>query len=87
MRKKSLFLALLALLVGALALAAAGCGGDDDGNGNGGGEGDGGGGGVTALPSSLCSPLEYEGEGEPDLIIASDLPLQGSSRNQTIQMT
>jgi branched-chain amino acid transport system substrate-binding protein len=86
-RKKSLFLALLALLVGALALAAAGCGGDDDGDdgGNGGGEAQGG--GVTALPSSLCSPVEYEGEGEPDVIIASDLPLQGSSRNQTIQMT
>jgi branched-chain amino acid transport system substrate-binding protein len=84
-----MLLALLALVVGVLALTAAGCGGDDD-------DGDGGaadtsasdgGGGVEALPSSMCSDLEYEGEGEPDVIVASDLPLQGSSRTQTIQMT
>jgi branched-chain amino acid transport system substrate-binding protein len=83
-----MFLALLALLVGALALAAAGCGGDDDGDdGGNGGDGGGGSGIASELPSSLCSPIEFEGEGEPDVIIASDLPLQGSSRNQTIQMT
>ena len=84
-----MLLALLALVVGVLALTAAGCGGDDD-------DGDGGaadtsasdgGGGVEALPSSMCSDLEFEGEGEPDVIVASDLPLQGSSRTQTIQMT
>jgi branched-chain amino acid transport system substrate-binding protein len=48
--------------------------------------GGGGGGTVTALPSSSCGPLEYEGEGSPQLIIASDLPLQGSSRTQTEQI-
>jgi branched-chain amino acid transport system substrate-binding protein len=35
----------------------------------------------------MCQDLEYEGDGEPDVIIASDLPLQGSSRTQTVQMT
>ena len=84
-----MLLALLALVVGVLALTAAGCGGDDD-------DGDGGaadtsasdgGGGVEALPSSMCSDIEFEGEGEPDVLVASDLPLQGSSRTQTIQMT
>ena len=89
MKKKSI-LALLVLLIGALALTAAGCGGDDDGGGGGGGdtaaEG-GGGGGVEELPSASCTKLEYEGEGQPDVIVASDLPLQGSSRTQTIQMT
>jgi branched-chain amino acid transport system substrate-binding protein len=88
-RKKSMLLALLALVVGVLALTAAGCGGDDDDDATPGAEtGDGGGdGGVEALPSSMCSDLEFEGEGEPDVIVASDLPLQGSSRTQTIQMT
>jgi branched-chain amino acid transport system substrate-binding protein len=87
-RKKSVLLALLALLIGALALTAAGCGGDDDeaaqtDTGGGGG----GGGGVEELPSSSCTKLEYGGEGEPDVLVASDLPLQGSSRTQTTQMT
>ena len=90
MRKKSILLALLALLIGALALTAAGCGGDDDGGGDAAetddGGGGGGGGGVTELPSASCEALEFEGEGEPDVLIASDLPLQGSSRTQTVQM-
>jgi branched-chain amino acid transport system substrate-binding protein len=72
--RKSL-LAALALLIAALALVAAGCGG-----------GDGGGGDVEALPSSSCTGLEYEGEGDPDYIVASDFPLQGSSRTQTEQI-
>jgi len=67
-RKKSILLALLALLVGVLALTAAGCGGDD--------EGDGGGGGTEA---------GQEGEGQTVKIV-SDLPLQGSSREQTETM-
>jgi branched-chain amino acid transport system substrate-binding protein len=71
--KKSL-LAAFGLLVAALALVAAGCGGGD------------GGGGVTALPSSSCTALEYEGDGDPDYILASDFPLQGSSRTQTEQI-
>jgi branched-chain amino acid transport system substrate-binding protein len=67
---------LLGLLVAALSLVAAGCGGDDGG----------GGGDVEALPSSSCTAIEYEGDGDPDYILASDFPLQGSSRTQTEQI-
>ena len=41
---------------------------------------------MTPLPSASCTDIEFEGEGEPDVLIASDLPLQGSSRTQTLQM-
>jgi len=90
LRKRGLF-GFLALLVAVLALAASGCGGDDEESSDGGGatteESSGGGGGnVEALPSSSCTALEYEGEGEPDVLLASDFPLQGSSRTQTIQI-
>jgi branched-chain amino acid transport system substrate-binding protein len=70
----------LAALIGfaaVLALLAAGCGGGGGSNG----------GNVTALPASSCSDIYYQGEGDPDYIIASDLPLQGSGRTQTVQMT
>jgi branched-chain amino acid transport system substrate-binding protein len=72
-RKRSLFV-IFGLLVAALALVASGCGGGDDGA------------EVVALPSSSCTALEYEGEGDPDYILASDFPLQGSSRTQTEQI-
>jgi branched-chain amino acid transport system substrate-binding protein len=42
---------------------------------------------ASVLPTSQCSPLQYGGSGSPQYIVASDLPLQGSSRNQTIEMT
>src|ERR687885_400120 len=71
--------AALAIVTAVLALLAAGCGG--------GGGGSSSGGNVTALPSSSCSDIYYEGSGKPDFIIASDLPLQGSGRTQTVQMT
>ena len=71
--KKSV-LAVLGLLVAALALVAAGCGGGD------------GGGAPEALPSSSCTAIEYEGDGDPDYILASDFPLQGSSLTQTEQI-
>jgi len=77
--RKYLLPVLLVLVVGAFALVAAGCGGDGD-------DGGGGGGSVSALPASSCGPLQYKGEGDPDYLIASDLPLQGSSRTQTTQM-
>jgi len=88
-KQRGLF-SLLALLMAALALVAAGCGGDDDEAGgtttaeeSGGGSATG---AVTALPSSSCRRLEYGGEGEPDVLIATDLPRQGGSRLQTTQM-
>ena len=81
LRKRGLW-GVLALLVAALALVAAGCGGDDDDTAGGGGgtteaSDDSGGGSIEALPSSSCTALEYEGEGDPDVLIASDFPLQG----------
>jgi branched-chain amino acid transport system substrate-binding protein len=71
----------LAALIGVaavLALLAAGCGGGGGGNK---------GGNVSALPASSCSDIYYQGDGDADYIIASDLPLQGSGRTQTVQMT
>jgi branched-chain amino acid transport system substrate-binding protein len=71
-------LGLLALFVGALALVAAGCGGKKSSSG--------GGSGVTALPASSCTPVEYKGDGKPDVLIATDLPMQGGSRTQSSQI-
>jgi branched-chain amino acid transport system substrate-binding protein len=90
--KRRTILALLVLLIGAFAFAAVGCGGDDDDDaaGDTGAATDAGGAPdlpeVTALPSASCTDIEFEGEGEPDVLIASDLPLQGSSRTQTLQI-
>jgi branched-chain amino acid transport system substrate-binding protein len=79
------------MLIAVLALVAAGCGGDDDDEEGGAGgaattEETTGGGGVEALPSSSCTGVEYEGDGEPDVLITTDLPLQGSSRAQSLQI-
>ena len=76
MRKPGLFL-VLAVFIGVLAFAAAGCGGDDDGGG--------GGGGASALPSASCGPIR-QGDSDPEFLIASDLPLQGSNRSLTTEM-
>ena len=92
--KRRTLLAFLVLLIGAFAFAAVGCGGDDDDDtatpGQTGEDGDDGGGPdlppVEELPSSSCTAIEFEGEGDPDVLLASDLPLQGSSRTQTLQM-
>ena len=80
--RKALKAGVFGLLIGTLALAAAGCGGKKSSSSTGGG-----GGGATALPASSCSNIYYEGSGTPEMIIASDLPLQGSGRTQTVQMT
>jgi len=79
---KGLKAAVFVMLFGALALVAAGCGGSKKSGGGGGG-----GGGAQVLPASSCSDIYYEGSGSPQYIIASDLPLQGSGRTQTVQMT
>jgi branched-chain amino acid transport system substrate-binding protein len=42
---------------------------------------------ASALPSSSCGPVQYGGSGSPQFIIPSDLPMQGSSRSQTVEMT
>jgi len=69
-RKKSIWFALLALVVGALALTAAGCGDDND-NGTGASAGDTGGSSsssVELLPSSSCGDLK-KGDDDPDVQI------------------
>ena len=71
----------LLVAVAALALTAAGCGGGKKKS-----SGGGGGNGVTALPASSCGPVQYKGSGQADFLVASDLPLIGGSRTQTIQM-
>jgi branched-chain amino acid transport system substrate-binding protein len=38
------------------------------------------------LPASSCGPLQYGGSGSPQYLIASDFPLQGASRTQTVEM-
>ena len=78
--RKGLKAGIFGLLIGALVLAAAGCGGKKSSSSTSSG-------GATALPASSCSDIYYEGDGDPDFIIASDLPLQGSGRTQTVQMT
>jgi branched-chain amino acid transport system substrate-binding protein len=41
-----------------------------------------------ALPASSCAPVEFQGNGEPRFLIASDLPFQGqSSFAETLQMS
>src|SRR5438270_3894559 len=67
----------------ALALIATGCGSKKSNTTT---SSSSGGGGVTVLPASSCQTI-YQGSAKPDFIIASDLPLQGSSRTQTIEMT
>jgi branched-chain amino acid transport system substrate-binding protein len=43
--------------------------------------------GLSPLPSSSCGPVVYKGSGSPDFIVASDLPLQGAIRAQTIEIS
>jgi branched-chain amino acid transport system substrate-binding protein len=83
--KKRVSIGLLLAFVGALALIVAGCGGGSKKSSGTGGNG-GGGGKVSALPASSCGPLEYKGSGDAQYLIASDLPMQGGSRTQTLQM-
>jgi branched-chain amino acid transport system substrate-binding protein len=84
--RKRVSIGLLLSCVAALALIAAGCGGGDEGGSGGTTGGGGGGGNVSALPASSCAPLQYKGDGDADYLIASDLPKQGGSRTQTVQM-
>ena len=51
------------MLVAVLAALSAACAGDDD--------------AVQPVASRQCAPVLYEGEGEPDALIVSDLPRRG----------
>jgi branched-chain amino acid transport system substrate-binding protein len=70
-RVRRVFSSMAAATVVVLAVAACGDG-DDEAS-------------VKALPSASCGKVEYRGEGEPDVLIASDLPAQGASRERTAQ--
>ena len=72
MRKKSILLA-LPVVVAAVALAGAGAAVGSPSS-------------AGTLPSSSCGPLFYKGKGSPNLLIATDLPLQGSGRAQPLAM-
>lgn len=41
---------------------------------------------IESLPASACEEVEYGGEGEPNALIASDLPMQGDSTERSTQM-
>lgn len=41
---------------------------------------------LQALPSTFCGPLEYGGDGSPDLLIVSDLPVVGYSATAIAQI-
>lgn len=69
---KRLLVAMLAAVTGTLVLAAVGSGGTSRSQ-------------LTPLPSSSCSAVK--GSTSAKFLIASDLPLQGSGRTQTIEMT
>src|SRR6266536_1231760 len=69
----------------ALAFAAAGCGGSSNETSST-TTGAAAGGNVTALPASSCSSIYYDGDSQPDVLVASDLPLQGAGRAQTTEM-
>lgn len=71
---KRLLAAFLVVMAGTLVLAAVGSGGTSAKQ-------------AQPLPASSCSAVVYKGSGSPKYILASDLPLQGSGRAQTIQMT
>jgi len=71
---KRLFVAFLVAVTGTLVLATVGSGGTSKKQ-------------AQPLPASSCSPIVYKGSGSPKYLIASDLPLQGSGRTQTIEMT
>jgi branched-chain amino acid transport system substrate-binding protein len=43
-------------------------------------------GSVTPIGSSACGPLQYGGKGDPEALLVSDLPLQGDSKQRSLQM-
>jgi len=84
-RKRISIVALIGV-TGALALVAAGCGGGGGGSKTTTGSTTTSGGTATALPASSCPGGIYKGSEDPQFIVASDLPLQGSGRTQTEQL-
>jgi branched-chain amino acid transport system substrate-binding protein len=42
--------------------------------------------GVTAVASPACGEIQYGGKGQPEALVVSDLPLQGDSKQRSLQM-
>jgi branched-chain amino acid transport system substrate-binding protein len=42
---------------------------------------------AQVLPTSSCGPVSFNAGAKPQFIVASDLPLQGAGRAQTVEMT
>src|SRR5918998_2492188 len=40
----------------------------------------------SRAPQASCGPVEYRGEGRPQAVIASDLPMHGAARERSEQM-
>jgi branched-chain amino acid transport system substrate-binding protein len=62
----------------AVILLISGSGDDDDDGGEEFGQ-------IEALPASSCEEVEFGGEGEPNVLIVSDLPMQGDSAERSAQ--
>ena len=58
----------VAALLAVMALLASACSSEDA---------------VEAVAAASCGPLRYEGDGKPDVIVASDLPLRGVGARTT----
>ncbi|HET9153032.1 MAG TPA: branched-chain amino acid ABC transporter substrate-binding protein [Solirubrobacterales bacterium] len=43
-------------------------------------------GAATPVASPACESVEYEGQGSPQALVVSDLPLQGDSKQRSLQM-
>ncbi|MSO42464.1 MAG: hypothetical protein EXQ70_11335 [Solirubrobacterales bacterium] len=71
-------IALAATAIASLALLAFGCGGgsDDDSSSSS---------GDVALSTDTCGELEYGGDGDPQALIVTDLPMQGDSKERSEQ--
>jgi branched-chain amino acid transport system substrate-binding protein len=69
------------ILLATLAISLAACGGDSDDDGSSSDTG-----GAVEPLAGACGEIEYGGEGEPEALIASDLPMQGDSRERSEQM-
>lgn len=41
---------------------------------------------IAPVGSSACGPLQYGGKGNPEALVVSDLPLQGDSKQRSLQM-
>jgi branched-chain amino acid transport system substrate-binding protein len=73
---------LAALATPLAVLALAGCGEEDGGSAARSSAAE----SVRAVGAAGCGPVEYDGDGEPNALIASDLPMQGDSKARSEQM-